>query len=231
MHWHSSYLSWSYFYCPCHTKLNALYKAFIPTQSDCGTCMFDKMECTPSLSTSKGFSLLPHTRSKSAVFVPSWRGGGPHPATCYLQVDWFKAICFLLTQGHSNWIVPLYLWVSLNPATHKEASWSACDSCFPEKNEKKKNFLKSYNNNKPKLNVTEYSSFLCRSWDLLTHSNLFFFITTGLLTRVKCPKPFPTEPKHFSPLRRLTVSTFASLACTCRSMAPSAHSPTLGLYI
>lgn len=59
----------------------------------------------------------------------------------------------------------------------------------------------------------------------------FVFITTGLWTRVKCPRPFPTEPKHFLPLRRLMAWMCASSACMCRSMALSAHSPTLGLYI
>lgn len=67
---------------------------------------------------------------------------------------------------------------------------------------------------------------------LFTHVNIrFFFVTTGLWTQAKCPRPFPTEPKHFSPLRRLTAWTCVSLACTCRSTALSAHSPTLGLYI
>ena len=47
---------------------------------------------------------------------------------------------------------------------------------------------------------------------------------------MKCKRPSPTEPKHFSPLRRLTAWTCVSLACTCRSTAQSAHSPTLGLY-
>lgn len=59
----------------------------------------------------------------------------------------------------------------------------------------------------------------------------FVFVTTGLWTRVKCLRPFLTEPKHFLPLRRLMAWTCASLACMCRSMGLSAHSPTQGLCI
>lgn len=58
----------------------------------------------------------------------------------------------------------------------------------------------------------------------------FVFVTAGLWTRVRCLRLFPTEPKHFLPLRRLMAWMCASSACTCRSMALSARSPTLGLY-
>lgn len=67
-------LSLFFFYCPRHTKLNALYKAFTPAQTDCGACMFDKMEYTPSPIVSEGCSSFHHTRSKSATLGPSSRG-------------------------------------------------------------------------------------------------------------------------------------------------------------
>lgn len=57
------------------------------------------------------------------------------------------------------------------------------------------------------------------------------FSLSGLWTLARCLKLFPTEPKHFLPLRRSMVSTCASSACTCRSTAPSALSQTLGQYL
>lgn len=63
------------------------------------------------------------------------------------------------------------------------------------------------------------------------HTNVFVFffpITSGLWTLEKCLRHFPTEPKHFLPLRRLMVWMCASSACMSRNMVLSAHSPTLG---
>lgn len=59
------------------------------------------------------------------------RGWGFHPRTCYLQVDWFKAVSFLLTQDHLTWIVPLYSCLSQNTASHMATSRAAHVSFFP----------------------------------------------------------------------------------------------------
>lgn len=64
-----------------------------------------------------------------------------------------------------------------------------------------------------------------------TKNGFFSLVTTGLWTLEKCLRPFPTEPKHFLPLRRLMVWMCASLACMSRNMVLSAHSPTLGRHI
>lgn len=63
------------------------------------------------------------------------------------------------------------------------------------------------------------------------HTKFFFFYLVGLSTLEKCQRHFPTEPKHFLPLRRLMVWMCASLACMSRNMVLSAHSPTLGRNI
>lgn len=62
------------------------------------------------------------------------RGWGFHPRTCYLQVDWFKAVSLLLTQDHLTWIVPLLCsCLSQNTAWHMATSRAAHDSFFPPK--------------------------------------------------------------------------------------------------
>ncbi len=111
------------FLCLCCTKLNDLYKAFIPTQSDCGTCMFDKTKYTPSLTTSDGCSSIHHTISKSTMLVPSSQGGGPDLRTCYLQVDWLR---LFIDSRPPDLNCPIML-IS-RAATRNETYWTALDS-------------------------------------------------------------------------------------------------------